>query len=107
MSSESYSIRLLPRAAKDLKGLRPYTDRVAREIAKLGATPYLGEPKRGTLQGVRALEFSLPSRGSYRALYFVIEEERTCVVFLVGPHEGIYEKAERRYRALKRLREVP
>ena len=45
--------------------------------------------------------FSLPG-GAHRAVYTVLEEEHVCLVFLIGPHEGIYRKAERRFAALRR-----
>jgi hypothetical protein len=48
------------------------------------------------------LEFSLRGGGAYRAVYVVLEEERLCLVFLVGPHENIYDRAERRVAALRR-----
>jgi hypothetical protein len=32
----------------------------------------------------------------------VLETEKVCVVFQVGPHEGFYAKAARRYAALKK-----
>jgi hypothetical protein len=33
----------------------------------------------------------------------MLEEERTCLVFLIGPREGFYEKAVHRMVALRRL----
>ncbi len=51
------------------------------------------------------MEFSLPG-GAFRAAYIVREAEKVCLVFLVGPHENFYEKAERRYRALKKCGEI-
>jgi mRNA-degrading endonuclease RelE of RelBE toxin-antitoxin system len=40
--------------------------------------------------------------GAYRAVYVVLEEHHTCLVFIVGPHENTYDKAERRLAALRR-----
>jgi hypothetical protein len=48
----------------------------------------------------RSLEFNLRGGGAYRAVYLLLESERVCLVFLVGAHEGLYAKAERRRRAL-------
>jgi hypothetical protein len=45
--------------------------------------------------------------GAYRAAYVVMEDQKRCVVFLVGPHEGFYKKAERRYEALKKREPAP
>jgi hypothetical protein len=50
------------------------------------------------------LGVSLPGGAVYGTVYVTVEKERVVVVFLVGPHENIYDKAERRYRALRRGR---
>ncbi len=74
--------------------------------------PHAGHRLTGRLRGARALEFSMPG-GEYRAAYVIIKQEpeeddevqegkQVCLVFMVGPHEGFYEKAERRIVALKR-----
>ena|SRR5450759_1307414 len=106
MTTEPFNIDLLPKAQKDLKALRPYTDQATREIWTLRDNPYRGEAKKGSLRGVRALSFFLPGRGEYRALYVTIHDTRTCSVFMVAAHEGIYNKAKRRYEALKKLGRV-
>jgi mRNA-degrading endonuclease RelE of RelBE toxin-antitoxin system len=107
MTNEPFSIDILPKAAKDLKGLRPYTKQALDEIAVLRKNPHAGPAKQGSLRGARSLEFSLPGRGRYRALYVVLTDERVCLIFLVGPHEGIYARAERRYKALRKLGAIP
>ncbi|MGI8403428.1 MAG: hypothetical protein ACR2OE_01425 [Thermomicrobiales bacterium] len=38
--------------------------------------------------------------GVCRAVYVVDEDESICIVFIVGPHENIYAKAQSRYEAL-------
>jgi len=48
----------------------------------------------------------LKGSGSYRAVYSVLDEDRVCMVLIVGPHENINEKAERRYRAWLHRAEV-
>lgn len=88
-------------AAKDLKRLRPWTDQALRRIRRLESDPYAGHPLTGNLRGARSLEFSLRGSGVYRAVYFVTEHNRICLVFIVGPHENIYDKAERRIQALR------
>lgn len=102
MQAESFGVRLHPKAQKDLRDLRPYIDRALREINTLCTDPHAGDLKKGSLQGVRALRFFLPGRGEYRALYVFHPVERECIVFMVGAHEGIYERAERRFEALQR-----
>lgn len=34
--------------------------------------------------------------GAYRAAYRVYPPERTCLVVMIGPHEGFYERLRRR-----------
>lgn len=75
-------------------------------LARLETEPYRGHALAGSLRGVRSLEFSLPG-GAYRAAYVVDSEARACIVFIVGPHEGFYQRAERRAAALERLRRRP
>ena len=101
---EPYRVRLTRQAEKDVSRLRSLQAKALRALLALEQDPYKGHALTGSLRGVRSLEFSLPG-GAYRAAYVVLEQERTCLVFLVGPHEGFYHKAERRAEALRRLRE--
>jgi hypothetical protein len=57
--------------------------------------PFLGHTLSGNLNRLRSLEFTLKGSGAHRALYVVFEAEQVCLVFIVGPHENIYRKAER------------
>ncbi len=99
--SDPYTIRWTEPANKDLssKVLRSYKDRVLTEIDRLRFNPRLGHRLQGSLKGVRSLEFALPG-GAYRATYVMSVRERACLVFMVGPHEGFYPIAERRYESL-------
>lgn len=99
--SESFEVRLTKKAEKDLFQLRDLTEKATGEILALEENPLKGHALRGSLQGVRALGFSL-KRVTYRAAYVVLENERVCLVFMVGPHEGFYAKAERRAETVKR-----
>ena len=96
-----FEVRLTRNTEKDLLRLRDLTQRATKEILALKENPYKGHMLKGSLRGARALEFSLKGV-AYRAAYVVLEEEKVCLVFMVGPHEGFYEKAERRARALRR-----
>jgi mRNA-degrading endonuclease RelE of RelBE toxin-antitoxin system len=94
---------LIRDAEKDLKRLRPWTEQAVRQLLRLEDDPLAGHPLTGVLRGTRSLEFNLKGGGAYRAVYVVLDGHRVCVVLIVGPHENIYEKVERRYRAwLKR-----
>jgi hypothetical protein len=55
----------------------------------------------GSLKRVRKKEFSLPG-GQYRAAYVKLVDDKVCLVFLVGPREHFYLKADRRFRALRK-----
>ena len=102
MPTERHDVELTAQAEKDLARLRQWTDAATRAILVLEDDPYRGHPLAGSLRGARALEFSLKGSGVYRAVYVILEDRRVCLVFLVGPHENIYDKAERRAAALKR-----
>ncbi len=99
--SSSFEVRLTRNAEKDLLRLRDLTERATKEILALKENPYKGHLLKSSLRGTRALEFSLKGV-AYRAAYVALEEEKVCLVFMVGPHEGFYEKAERRAKALRR-----
>ncbi len=100
--TERFTVTLTRDAEKDLKRLRPWTEQATNAVLLLEEDPYRGHVLSGSLRGARALEFSLRGGGAYRAVYGVSEERRRCLVFIIGPHENIYDKAERRISALRR-----
>jgi mRNA-degrading endonuclease RelE of RelBE toxin-antitoxin system len=102
MRSEPFAVELTEQAEKDLQRLRPWTARASQALARLETEPHRGHALTGSLKGARSLEFSLKGSGVFRAVYVVLEAERTCVVVIVGPHENIYDRAERRVAALRR-----
>ena len=97
----AFAVEPTREAEKDLLRLRPWTAQATQAVFRRENDPYLGHSLTGSLKGARALGFTLKG-GGYRALYVVLEETRTCLVFIVGPHENIYEQAERRLTALRR-----
>jgi mRNA-degrading endonuclease RelE of RelBE toxin-antitoxin system len=105
MTGDPFEVHLTRRAERDIEDLRPWQRRVIEALLTLEEDPHRGHTLKGSLLGVRSLEFSLPG-GAHRAAYVVLNEERVCLVFQVGPHEGFYEKAERRYQSLKRHGQV-
>jgi len=94
-----FEVRLTRAAEKDLLGLRDLIEKAAIEILVLKQNPYSGHSLKGSLRDDRALEFSLKGV-AYRAAYVVLEKEKVCLVFMIGPHEGFYKMAERRAKAL-------
>jgi addiction module RelE/StbE family toxin len=104
--SSRFAVQLTDQAQKDLKRLRPWTSQALLAIQKLEVDPYLGHTLTGSLRGARSLEFSLKGGGEYRAVYVVLENEQVCIVFIVGSHENIYDRAARRVEALKRSGQI-
>jgi mRNA-degrading endonuclease RelE of RelBE toxin-antitoxin system len=100
--SDRYEIEILRQAEKDLDALKNRRPEAARAILALEENPELGHALTGSLRGARALEFNLKGSGAYRAVYAVLDEERLCIVFIVGPHENIYKKAERRWESVRK-----
>lgn len=102
MTNERFVVELTRQAERDLKQLRPWANHAIQELLQLETDPTRGHLLKGSLRGVRSLEFSLKGGGAYRATYIVLEQERVCLVFLVGPHENVYQRAERRFATLRR-----
>ena len=98
--SDLFELRLTKSAEKDLIKLQGLAEEAVKEILALKQSPYLGHQLKGSLLGVRSLELSLKGV-AYRAAYIVREDEKVCLVFMVGPHEGFYQKAARRAKTLK------
>ncbi|HUG13820.1 MAG TPA: type II toxin-antitoxin system RelE/ParE family toxin [Thermomicrobiales bacterium] len=102
MPADRYEIELTRSAEKDLERLKSRRDQAMRALLQLEENPVAGHTLSGNLKGARSLEFSLKGSGVYRAVYTILEDDRVCVIFIIGPHENIYDKAERRYKALRR-----
>ncbi len=102
MPTKRFEVELTKQAEKDLARLRPWTEHATRAILRLEVDPYLGHVLTSSLSGARSLEFSLKGSGVYRPVYVVLDDHYVCLVFIVGPHENIYDKAVRRAAALKR-----
>jgi mRNA-degrading endonuclease RelE of RelBE toxin-antitoxin system len=107
MSERSrYEVQLTRPAEKDLRDFRGRQGVVTAALLQLEDDPLRGHALKQSLRGARSLEFSLSGVSTaYRAVYIIIEPDRVCLVFLIGPHENIYEKAERRLRAVHRVKQ--
>ena len=99
--NDFYQIKLTQQAVKDLDRLKEQKAKVLKALNALKEKPHLGHMLKGSLKGVRSLKFNI-NGVAYRAAYVVLEEERTCLVFMVGPHEGFYKEAERRAKSVKK-----
>ena len=101
MSQETYKVILDPVVQKDLKALKRVQGQVFDAILELETNPKKGHELKANLQGVRALEFSIKGSGQYRAAYLLLEEQKTCIVFAVGPHENFYAAAAKKAKLIK------
>jgi hypothetical protein len=70
-------------------------------LGRLEENPLAGHILRGTLYSLRSLEFTVKGSGAFRAVYGVLDADAVCLVVIVGPHENIYDRAERRVEALR------
>ena len=94
------TIELTRRTVKDLNQLDPpIRKHTITALQQLADDPELGHRLIGSLRGARALDFSAVDV-AYRAAYILYQDR--WLVFLIGPHEGFYALAVRRYHTLPR-----
>ena len=96
-----YRVELTDGAKKDLKKLRQHRERIGEALGRLETNPLAGHTLQGTLYNLRALEFTVKGSGAFRAVYGVLDTDAVCLVVIVGPHENIYDRAQRRVEALR------
>lgn len=106
MPIKRYEVLLTSTVRKDLKRLRTHKTRIGEALGELETNPLAGHTLKGTLTGLRSLGFTVTGGGAFRAVYAVIDDEAVCLIIIVGPHENIYEAAERRVAALRAAGEV-
>jgi mRNA interferase RelE/StbE len=89
VADERFEIRLIPSAARDLRGLpRPAQVRIARTIDRLAASP---RPR-----GAKLLTGDGPQRiwrvrvGDYRILYEINDDRLLVLVIAVGHRREVY-----------------
>ncbi len=102
MSNKKYNIKLTKSASKELDSLSPYIEEATKAILILEKKPNAGHALHGDLHKFLSLEFSLQGGGQYRAAYIIIETERICIIFAIGPHEGFYERVKLRAKAIRK-----
>lgn len=100
-TSRRYRVELTDGAKKDLKKLRQHREQIGEVLGLLEEIPTAGHLLKGTLNRLRSLEFTVKGSGAFRAVYGVLDTDAVCLVVLVGPHENIYDRAERRVEALR------
>jgi hypothetical protein len=72
-----------------------------RAIAVLETDPLAGHALSGALHGLRSLGFTVKGSGAFRAVYGLPDDGTVCLIVVVGPHENIYDQAERRIKSLR------
>jgi mRNA-degrading endonuclease RelE of RelBE toxin-antitoxin system len=100
-TTKRYRVELTDGAKKDLKKLRQHRQQIGAALGRLESNPMAGHALKGTLYSLRSLEFTVKGNGAFRAVYGVIDTDAVCLVVIVGPHEHIYDRAERRVEALR------
>lgn len=98
-----FRVELLSAAQKDLKGLWRIRDEVVHALLVLEKVPDKGHDLQQDLQGISALDFTIKGSGQYRAAYLLIEEEKTCSILAIGPHENFYDMVKKRVKQVKDL----
>jgi mRNA-degrading endonuclease RelE of RelBE toxin-antitoxin system len=100
-TNRRYRVELTDGAKKDLKKLRQHRGQIGEALGRLEENPQAGHALRDTLHRLRSLEFTVKGSGAFRAVYGVLDADAVCLVVIVGPHENIYGRAERRVEALR------
>ncbi len=98
-----FRVELIAAAQKDLKGLWQVREDVVTALAGLENAPDKGHGLSQDLQGILSLEFSIKGRGQFRAAYLLLEEDRTCTVLAVGPHQNFYDLVKKRVKLIQDL----
>lgn len=99
MVNKKYSVHVTKSVEDDLKDFGTLKNKVIQEILQLESNPFAGHTLKGKLKGLRSLEFSLPG-GECRTIYKIKDDFQICLVIIIGYHENIYEKAQRRVESL-------
>ena len=103
MTQEPFCVQLDPISQKDLKAIRHNREKIVDELLELEKNPTKGHDLKGNLQGIKSLEFKIKGSGDYRAAYLLLEEDKVCLVFALGPHENFYDLVSRRVKIVQPL----
>lgn len=101
-TNRRYQVELNDGAKKDLKKLRQHREQIGEALGRLEENPMADHSLQGTRYRLRSLEFTVKGSGAFRAVYGVLDMDAVCLVVIVGPHENIYDRAERRVEALRK-----
>ena len=98
----NYSIEITKSVEKDLDNLKHLRDEAVEKILKLENDPRKkSSALKGNLKGLYSYKFNLSGAGSFKAIYFIKEKDKICLLIIVASRENIYVEADRRYKLLK------
>lgn len=99
-----YKIFFSSGACRDLKSkaCKPHLSTILKAINKLKNNPFEGQELKGSLLKVRSLHFTLKGSGQWRIAYYVMIDEKTCLILVIGTRENFYKKAVKRYKSFNK-----
>jgi mRNA-degrading endonuclease RelE of RelBE toxin-antitoxin system len=97
-----YTIEITKSVKVDLKNLKDQKEKAVKKIISLESNPISkSKSLSGTLKGLRSFKFSL-NDGQYRAIFKILEDNKVCLIIIIGSRQNIYLEAKRRVDVLKR-----
>jgi len=98
----NYSVEIIHLIKDDLKRLKHQKENAIKQIISLENDPIKkSKSLSGNLKGLRSFKFTL-SNGQYRAIFKILEDNKVCLLIIVGSRQNIYLEAKRRVTALKK-----
>ena len=98
----NYSVEIIHLVKEDLKKLRHQKEAAVNQIISLEKEPSKkSKSLSGTLKGLRSFKFTLAD-GQYRAIFKILEDNKVCLLIIVGSRQNIYLEAKRRVKNLKK-----
>ena len=97
-----YSIEIIHLVKDDLKRLKHQKEDAVNQIISLeNEAIKKSKSLSGTLKGLRSFKFTLAD-GQYRAIFKILEDNKVCLLIIVGSRQNIYLEAKQRVKALKK-----
>ena len=98
----NYSVEIIHLVKDDLKKLKHQKETAVNKIISLEKDPIKkSKSLSGTLEGLRSFKFNLADE-QYRAIFKILEDNKVCLLIIVGSRQNIYLEAKRRVENLKK-----
>ncbi|MFP4198867.1 MAG: type II toxin-antitoxin system RelE family toxin [Halanaerobium sp.] len=98
----SYSVEIIHLVKDDFKKLKHQKEAAINQIISLENDPIeKSKSLSGNLKGLRSFKFTLTD-GQYRAIFKILEDNKVCLLIIVGSRQNIYLEAKRRVKTLKK-----